>query len=644
MFDSINLRDPLLRGLASAALCSELRSILIFDASPTELRYASRVLRLMLEVTEHSPSIREDTVAINASDDALWGLPSLRLDSGDESFLSPGLVFGGRDHETLQILTIPDLPGMSLATARTAVMAVGAQVIHLERQGQQEQWQPRICWLAACATQDVGKVSPHLLDRFSLRLQSPGNLPPDETEETSRLQYYLHHGSDRLDFLPERLPEPIVEELECGLRCDPVFANQALDQLRKYLPLASSQSIRRDLALGRLAYALARLDGQNTVRDEDVDSAASAIHLRLAVDRPGSASPPLKDETGPKDLEPLPKPETQVPGPGIRESATQIQANDTGETDRVFEPDEHARLAASAFSIGPYPEDNALVDREAMSLHLPLRSPQRASRTNGAIIGTETAQNLRDIAITHTLFEAAKFRAIRTEAPEKMGDNRLIVRSSDLKSYRRAPVPEKMLVLVIDFTALRDCRWQDALVPHLQWAYMERASVALIRIGAVDAAQELRADRLLARNMLLPQLAAALETAPGRATPLAHGLDLALQTLRRALQHGRDNILLARLIVLTDGRGNVPLEASRAGRISSPVGREGIEDALALAAEMRALDRIHKVVLNPQPPQHAELPMELAEVLGAQIISVPLVSELEELAAHFAPTGPVEVG
>ena len=153
----------------------------------------------------------------------------------------------------------------------------------------------------------------------------------------------------------------------------------------------------------------------------------------------------------------------------------------------------------------------------------------------------------------------------------RQGSGDVIIRHGDLRSYRRIPVPEKMLVLLLDYTALRDCKWDEALIPHLQWAYTERACIALIRVGAADAVHELRADRLMARSLLVPQVDKALAAGPGRASPLAHGLDFALQTLRHALQHGRAAITQARLVVLTDGRGNVPLEASRPARSRDPL-------------------------------------------------------------------------
>jgi magnesium chelatase subunit D len=94
---------------------------------------------------------------------------------------------------------------------------------------------------------------------------------------------------------------------------------------------------------------------------------------------------------------------------------------------------------------------------------------------------------------------------------------------------------------------------------------------------------------------------------------------------RRALRRGHRGLQQVQLVVVTDGRGNVPLEASRIGRVARPVGREGVDDALAVARQIRSLRRVQAVLLDPQPPQHAELPTLLADALGATVVTIPLL-------------------
>jgi magnesium chelatase subunit D len=106
---------------------------------------------------------------------------------------------------------IPDLTKLSLAAARACVVLMGADVAHLERHGQQANWQPNLCWLAGCASGEVGVVSPHLLDRFALRLS--GRV----TKTTDRAAEILEWMDDRA-LEKETKPEPLPIEIRDRLK------------------------------------------------------------------------------------------------------------------------------------------------------------------------------------------------------------------------------------------------------------------------------------------------------------------------------------------------------------------------------------------------------------------------------------------
>jgi magnesium chelatase subunit D len=120
--------------------------------------------------------------------------------------------------------------------------------------------------------------------------------------------------------------------------------------------------------------------------------------------------------------------------------------------------------------------------------------------------------------------------------------------------------------------------------------------------------------------MLDPQVAAALDRPPGRATPLAHGLTLAAAILRHETQQGGFLVSEAILVVVTDGRANVPLAISQtAAGPSAPVGQSGIRDALHVARTIRLLHRVRSVVIDPGILPDGHLTAMLAEALNAQL-------------------------
>lgn len=409
-----------------------------------------------------------------------------------------------------------------------------------------------------------------------------------------------------------------------------------------YLETTDGYSTRRDLALLRLAKVHAQMDGATQVRRDDVDRAAEMIGLSLKPKLPEKPlAEPVKPELEPDDTQSK-QARQEFHGSNIlgREPAPP-----SIHPEPVLESDTIKTLPSTPLPMGqtisnPYPEDTAEPEREAGSLRLLTRQFKSAASGRGAIIGVEPATIPQNLALVNTLLESAKYQKLRwkalleKEAPPEWirhlllkrsenGHDPLILQPGDLRRYRRAAAPEQMLSLVLDYTCLQECNWQETLLPYLQWAYVERASVCLVQVGGIDAQDELRAEKREADNILVPRIQNRLEIDRGKATPLAHGLDLALQTLRHALQHGRSAVQKAVLVVISDGRGNVPLEASRLGKVIPPVRKRGIEDAFQVAQQIAALNGVESVVLNPQPNHYTDLPVKLAQALKAKIVPIP---------------------
>ncbi|PZO41150.1 MAG: hypothetical protein DCF19_10455 [Pseudanabaena frigida] len=619
--------DPLMRGLACAAIAPSLRSVLVFDADRATLQFAAEAIAKMLEVVT-SQKVEKVTLGAIASEDDLWGNLGLHANSDGFPFEWQSGLLVNRDRDLL-LVVIPDLTRLSLAATRACVMLMSADVGHLERYGQQQSWQPNLCWLVGCDRNKVGMVSTHLLDRLALRLRS-GVAPTVETDaaKVTRLLDWLSSDQNSEDLEHSvKLPDGLIAQIRAAVDVRAKLTGEASDRILEYVTVSDRYSPRRDLALARLAIALARLDGVTEVAIEHVDRAAQVMGLQTLRSRPSSSSTE-RDRTESKST---PIPESQSNSDfdrNLDNSSRDFGTNEVKEP--VYQSDtidagdtESFALDDIGNSTKPYPEDTAPIEREAGSLRLPMQRFRTANAARGVAIGVKRATDARDIAWVSTILEAAKFQSIRQGSAN--GSNGFVILPTDLRSYRRAPVAEQMLMMVLDYTCLRDRNWQESLLPYLTWAYVERACICLIQVGAADAKHELRAVRIEAQNVLVPRINAGLESGMGRATPLAHGLELALQTLRHALQHGRSKVKQAVLVVITDGRGNVPLEASRVGDIKAflPVKQRGIEDALQVAAQIGELDGVKAYLLNPQPKIYADLPLQLAEKLGAGVLVIP---------------------
>ena len=602
-----DVASPLIQGLACAALQPGLRSVLVFDSSPQALRSAANVLTEILKVTSEG-AVEQVTLGQTDSEETLWGTLVLKSSALGESFdWKPGLLGAG-----LKVVVIPDLTRLNLVAARACIALMGTEIAQVERHGHQAQWRSEICWIAGCARSEIGMVSPHLLDRFALRLSGQEIQLTDRTDALSAWFSDLESSPEEVAMLSPEL----CDHLRAATLIHPTIAADAYERALAYFSDDVGMGMRRELALMRSAHARSQWSGVEQVSAREVDRTAQAMGLKL-ISLPSLPTPDCPELPPVEPTDPIETP-TSIP---TRSDFPKPNA----EKPEVYRSDSEVTLPPTTLhSVGdrehPYPEDEAALQREFASLRLPPRRFQAAKGGRGAIIGTEPATIPQDIAWVSTLLEAAKYQAFR----QGRSDQALVVRSTDLRRYRRAIVPEQLLMVVLDYTCLKDCQWQASVLPYLQWSYVERASVCLVQVGAMGAAQELQAQRISGQSILVPRIRSGLEASAGRATPLAHGLDLACQTLRHALQHGRNGVQRAVLIVVSDGRGNVPLDASRLNqKPTRPVKRRGIEDALAIASNIQRLNQVEAIVLNPQPKYYADLPVKLAQALGATIADIP---------------------
>ncbi|MFF4397974.1 hypothetical protein [Streptomyces sp. NPDC001480] len=536
-------------------------------------------------------------------EDELWLRP--RLDA-DGLRLVPGLLVE-RPGGPPPVLLVPDLGQAGPAVVRAAVTLIGAEAGHVEMHGHSLRWHPRARWLAAVDRTEAGRLSPHLLDRFPLRI---------EAEPLNDILWGL--GTDRFwdlpaerDSLVRALPSlPLIPAY--GPR--PLLTPGAADRVAALVP--ATAGMRRGLALARVARALAARAGAPRTEVRHVMEAAALLGITAPhVPFEPRQEPPPRPHPAPADPQPAKEPQPPaapaVPTP-VAEPEPPLPLSPTPVAPRV--PPTPA----------PYPEDSPDALPQPGSLRPPGRRRTAAKRLNGRPVGTMRARDVHDLALVPSMVEAAKSRLLtadRPDGPDSL-DGPLALRAENLRQYRRRPEPAHALVLVLDHSC-RDWDPAPALAPHLRWAYESNAAVTVVEFGHRTAELELCAERFRAPSLLHPGLVEAFERAPGAASPLAHALDLGVHELRRFLRRGRAVVDEVLFVVVTDGRGNVPLEASLRGRPPSGVRREGVDDALRVAATAAALNRMRAVIVAPDLDQYAELPAELAEALGATLLVTP---------------------
>ncbi|MFE0414535.1 magnesium chelatase [Streptomyces tendae] len=610
------LDDPAHRlGLALVCAAAEpaLSGVLLLDLDP---RLVDPVTRLFGAVLAGAAEPARPPLVLGAADrdEDLW--TRTRIRGGEHGITvrtEPGPLTEGDDADgPPPLVVVPDLARLSVAGMRAAVQLLGADLVTVERGGPRRTVRPRARWLAVCRAADVGRVSRHLLDRFAVRLPVAGLRLPGSGEVLAEPE-----AGEAPETLLAGIPAAWRPAAHRGIRPVPV-GDAAIGRARELL--GPDAGVRRELALLRLARTLAALDGRPSASAEHSDAAARLIGVAVphsAPDRPESGPEPPEPEPGPAGP-PGTLPERRGAaghtGPRARDGDRGLL--DTGPAEGIgTAPGAAAPSPAAGI---PYPEDEPAAVRDAVPLSGPRRRATGPVATRGTVIGTRRATDLRDIAHVRTVREAAVHQRAR-------GTDRFTVSPVDLHSNVRAAAPERVLVLLLDHT----CRggtgagnWPEVLAPFLQWAYRSRAAVQVIEVGAADAADELRAGSFSARGVLDPRVPGALYRRAGRATPLAHGVELAAQALRRLLRRQGTGPAEAWLVVVTDGRGNVPLRVSHTGRLAGAVAAAGVEDAVEAAARIGAMDRtrLHVAVVDPGREPYGDLPYVLADRLGAIVV------------------------
>lgn len=602
--------------LACAAADPWLDGLLLLDLPPQALPDVAAAFAGMIDDVSGRPGLPRRVVLGSAEDeDDLWSTLRLSVVDGAAALVPTGGKLVPAADEQALVVAVPDLARLSVAASRAALAMLGSSVTQLERHGSARSWPTRTYWVAACASADIGRVTPHLLDRFVLRFPAARAVAtPNPVTRVLAAAAGEPPAGVRLPRAPaswrKRLRDPAPWPQVTAAAVDHALALHG-----------GATSMRRPLSLLRLARASARIAGHDIVDAAHVEAAAVLTALVAPTLDTGATPPaePRPEGTGGRG-------ESAAGGADAAAAAPATAAPEGGTEIAVAEPvllgapaDVLAARTAAPGSGTPFPEDVAEAEREATPLRLPWQRRGKAGTGRGSVVGTAPASDLRDIAWFDTLRHAAMYQRFRGDGQQRG----LVMRAVDVHCYRRAPEPEHMLVLVLDHTCRRGWDWLPALAPFLHRAYTDRAAVCLVEVGGADAPALLRAERRLLRSLLDPRAAMALERRPGAATPLAHGLDLAFQSLRHALQHGRAAVTEAVLVVVTDGLGNVPLAASLQGRVEEPVHARGVADALTAAAALREMDHVRVVVVEPPDVPHPQILLELVESLSDERALVP---------------------
>ncbi|MFE4059864.1 hypothetical protein ACFXP3_26835, partial [Streptomyces sp. NPDC059096] len=277
----------LLTALVCAAVEPGLSGVLLFDLPPELVTPVADLFARLLDLTAGPvagaagasvPRTVRTVLGAATREEDLWIRPRLRRGPDHVVFsLAPGPLTEPDPGPSLAV--VPDLARLGVTGMRAVVQLLGADVATVEHSGLRHRWRPRTRWLAVCRTEDTERVSPHLLDRFPVRLPVAGlrtlpSAPDDPLGPVGPLP-----GAWRA----------VLEQTAAGH--PPLTVSAALAP-RVLALLGPGTGHRRALALARIARALTRLDGATQVTADRAGQAARRLGRAAAAPAPAPAPPP----------------------------------------------------------------------------------------------------------------------------------------------------------------------------------------------------------------------------------------------------------------------------------------------------------------------------------------------------------------
>ncbi len=392
------------------------------------------------------------------------------------------------------------------------------------------------------------------------------------------------------------------------------------EQIKGLIQTAISLGVegnRVDIFAIRAAIANAALSQRTEVDDEDLKLAMKLVLVPRATRMPEREPNPeemAQDEPPPQEEQPQDEAEDQNAPPDETDSNAEEEQEET--------PDMIEELMMDAV-------ETELPDN---ILNISLASKKKAkSGSRGEALNNKRGRFVRSqpgeiksgkVALIPTLISAAPWQASRKAEQAKKGIKStaaLIIGKEDVKIKRFRDKSGTLFIFMVDASgsmALNRMRQaKGAVASLLQNAYVHRDQVSLISFRGKQA------QVLLPPSQSVDRAKRELDVLPtGGGTPLASALLTGWETAKQARTKGITQIMF---VMITDGRGNIPLGAAYDPNATKAPKEELEKEVEALALSIQA-DGIASIVVDTQMNylSRGEAP-KLAQKLGGRYFYLP---------------------
>jgi magnesium chelatase subunit D len=559
---------------------------------------------------------------VGATDDRVVGSLNLEraLTTGQRRF-EPGLLAAA--HRGILYIDEVNLLGDHLVDLLLDAAAMG--VNHVEREGLAFRHPARFV-LVGTMNPEEGDLRPQLLDRFGLAVEVEPMLDPASRAEVVRRRLAFESDPEAFRAKWSEADRKEGERIVAAQVLLPSVQvpDGVLTDLCALCAREGADGLRADLTIYRAATALAAYEGRTEVTQADV-TAVAELALAHRRTRPPHGTPPPAPSSSPRDQD---SPPSDRPNPPDRAPFYAGSASTGGEGARAQSETDDTGQADDSGELQVLPAARPEIIAQWSPRIVPPRKLASSGRRGkpigverrGVTVGaTQPRGPATDPALAATLRAAAPWQVERG----RNSDERVIFNAADLRVKIRA-LPVRHLVLLsaaLKITRSSEFRPRSmgarermrqtkaAVLSLLVDAYQKRDHVGLITFGRGGARLVLpptRSVRVAARELV--------DLPIGGATPLAAGLELASRVIGAARR--REPGLVPLIVLLTDGRGNLPIAA----------GGNPESEALGLAAQLGRAGIRGLVVDTETGPIRLGLAQKLAEVWAAERRSLDALS------------------
>ncbi|MBV9601472.1 MAG: VWA domain-containing protein, partial [Chloroflexi bacterium] len=480
---------------------------------------------------------------------------------------------------------------------------------------------------------EEGDLRPQLLDRFGLAVDVDSMPSTADRAEVvrRRIAFERHPSAFAADWAVAEASEAARIAAAQRDLADVELPDAMLDLIARICTAFEVDGLRADIVTYKAAATLAAYAGRRRVTAEDVRHAAELAlphrRRRQPFDQPGLDRQKL-DEVVDEFTQQEPPPDSDPPradhddDPPPPPSRPRAPSPSTVSLPPVPPPGAAAspRAPGDSERAAPRAQQQTIFDPAAApDLHLPASAPthRRAdpgaphARHRTATVSGPRGRHIRSVAtpvgavdVLASLRQATHQRDGHPGLPPNMG-NGMRLRREDLRYKLRAAPVGTLTVFVVDASGSMAARRRMALAKGsvlrlLLTAYQTRQEVALIAFRGAAA------DVLLPPTSSVHLASSHLRELPtGGRTPLALALRKTASLLHQARQrHATGH---QRLVVISDGRANVPLAP----------GADGFADALAAARRLRTSRAETFLIDTEDGPVRLGRAVTLAGALGA---------------------------